>query len=68
MKDSVTPHRTVAGVRRQTMDKQIGCMSGFLQIFDRQQILAGKRIHSTKRLPSSTVMSSSGGSRIPTKQ
>ncbi|KAL7585502.1 protein LONGIFOLIA 1 [Lactuca sativa] len=36
------------------MDKQIGCMSGFLQIFDRQQILAGKRIHSTKRLPPSS--------------
>ncbi|KAM0028388.1 putative protein LONGIFOLIA [Helianthus debilis subsp. tardiflorus] len=56
MKDSVTPHRTVAGVRRQTMEKQIGCMSGFLQIFDRQQILAGKRIRSTKRLPSSTAV------------
>ncbi|KAI3715750.1 hypothetical protein L6452_22737 [Arctium lappa] len=27
----------------------------FLQIFDRQKILAGKRIHSTKRLPPSTV-------------
>ncbi|KAL4558732.1 hypothetical protein LXL04_036934 [Taraxacum kok-saghyz] len=35
--------------REKRMDKQIGCMSGFLQIFDRQQILAGKRIHSTKR-------------------
>ncbi|KAJ0520184.1 putative protein LONGIFOLIA [Helianthus annuus] len=56
MKDSVTPHRTVAGVRLQSMEKQIGCMSGFLQIFDRQQILAGKRIHSTKRLPSSTAV------------
>ncbi|KAJ0946478.1 putative protein LONGIFOLIA [Helianthus annuus] len=29
-------------------------MSGFLHIFDRQQILTGKRIYSTKRLPSST--------------
>ncbi|KAI3697797.1 hypothetical protein L6452_30894 [Arctium lappa] len=27
----------------------------FLQIFDRQKILAGKRIHSTKRLPPSTI-------------
>ncbi|KAK9057346.1 hypothetical protein SSX86_022181 [Deinandra increscens subsp. villosa] len=35
------------------IEKQIGCMSGFLQIFDRQQILAGKRIYSTKRLPPS---------------
>lgn len=41
------------------MDKQIGCMSGFLQIFDRQQILAGKRIHSTKRLPPSTEVPAS---------
>ncbi|KAL7598538.1 hypothetical protein Lser_V15G27181 [Lactuca serriola] len=37
------------------IEKQIGCMSGFLHIFDRQQILAGKRIYSTtKRLPPST--------------
>ncbi|KAI3676430.1 hypothetical protein L1987_86039 [Smallanthus sonchifolius] len=33
------------------IEKQIGCMSGFLHIFDRQQILAGKLIYSTKRLP-----------------
>ncbi|XP_061338111.1 protein LONGIFOLIA 1-like [Gastrolobium bilobum] len=32
------------------MQKQMGCMSGFLQIFDRHQILTGKRIHSAKRL------------------
>ncbi|XP_071721127.1 uncharacterized protein [Rutidosis leptorrhynchoides] len=38
------------------IEKQIGCMSGFLHIFDRQQILAGKRIHSTKRLTPSTGM------------
>ncbi|XP_076934057.1 uncharacterized protein LOC143600178 [Bidens hawaiensis] len=42
-------------IQDQHLDKQIGCMSGFLHIFDRQQILAGKRIHSTKRLPASTV-------------
>ncbi|KAI3742632.1 hypothetical protein L1987_60321 [Smallanthus sonchifolius] len=36
------------------IEKQIGCMSGFLHIFDRQQILAGKRIYSTKRLPPAT--------------
>ncbi|KAL4588117.1 hypothetical protein LXL04_000997 [Taraxacum kok-saghyz] len=41
------------------IEKQIGCMSGFLHIFDRQQILAGKRIYSAKRLPPSTVSSSS---------
>lgn len=32
------------------MEKQMGCMTGLLQIFDRHQILAGKRLHSTKRL------------------
>lgn len=32
--------------------KQIGCMAGFFQIFDRNQILAGKRLHSAKRLAS----------------
>ncbi|KAJ0501894.1 putative protein LONGIFOLIA [Helianthus annuus] len=38
------------------IEKQIGCMSGFLHIFDRQQILAGKRIHSAKRHPTSAVV------------
>ncbi|KAI3526674.1 hypothetical protein L1887_05935 [Cichorium endivia] len=41
------------------IEKQIGCMSGFLHIFDRQQILAGKRIYSTKRLPPSTGFTAS---------
>ncbi|KVI03897.1 protein LONGIFOLIA 1 [Cynara cardunculus var. scolymus] len=41
------------------IEKQIGCMSGFLHIFDRQQILAGKRIYATKRLPPSTGVTSS---------
>ncbi|KVH94350.1 hypothetical protein Ccrd_003589 [Cynara cardunculus var. scolymus] len=41
------------------MEKQSGCISGFLQIFDRHQILAGKRIHSTKRLPPSTGVGAS---------
>ncbi|CAL5206967.1 unnamed protein product [Lathyrus oleraceus] len=31
--------------------KHMGCMAGFLQIFDRNHILSGKRIYSTKRLP-----------------
>ncbi|KAL1367424.1 uncharacterized protein [Arachis hypogaea] len=42
-------------VREQNLDKhihkQMGCMAGFLNIFDRHQILAGKRISSAKRLP-----------------
>ncbi|XP_061369096.1 protein LONGIFOLIA 1 [Gastrolobium bilobum] len=34
--------------------KQMGCMTGFLQIFDRHhQMIAGKRIYSPKRLPPS---------------
>lgn len=40
---------------QQNLEKQMGCMSGFLQIFDRHQILTGKRLYSTKRLPSSAV-------------
>ncbi|CAA0828061.1 Unknown protein [Striga hermonthica] len=42
-------------VKEQNLDKQIhkqmGCMAGFLQIFDRHQILSGKRHYSNKRLP-----------------
>lgn len=36
------------------IEKQMGCMAGFLHIFDRHQIFAGKRIYSVKRLPPST--------------
>lgn len=39
------------------IEKQMGCMAGFLQIFDRHQILAGKRVYSTKRLPPSVLVS-----------
>ncbi|KAM5563622.1 hypothetical protein ABKV19_018313 [Rosa sericea] len=38
------------------IEKQMGCMAGFLQIFDRHQILTGKRLYSTKRLPSSAAV------------
>ncbi|MFQ6633629.1 hypothetical protein Gotur_010224 [Gossypium turneri] len=31
--------------------KQMGCMAGFLQIFDRHQLLSGKRLYSPRRLP-----------------
>ena len=36
------------------LQKQIGCMTGIFQMFDRQHILAGRRIngHHHKRLPS----------------
>ncbi|KAI9080236.1 hypothetical protein K1719_037630 [Acacia pycnantha] len=39
--------------------KQMGCMAGFLHIFDRHQLLTGKRIYSAKRLPPSHVLNSS---------
>lgn len=37
------------------IEKQMGCMAGFLQLFDRHQILTAKKIYSTKRLPPSKV-------------
>ncbi|XP_075507719.1 protein LONGIFOLIA 1-like [Primulina tabacum] len=37
-------------------ERQMGCMAGFLQIFYRQHFLTGKRLYSTKRLPSSRVV------------
>lgn len=37
------------------IEKQMGCMAGFLQIFDRHQIITGKRIYSSKRLPPTPV-------------
>ncbi|KAG8389286.1 hypothetical protein BUALT_Bualt02G0213100 [Buddleja alternifolia] len=41
------------------IEKQMGCMAGFLQIFDRNQILTGKRLYSAKRLPPSHVIDTS---------
>jgi hypothetical protein len=46
---------TTGIVQDQNLEKQMGCMAGFLQIFDRHQLLAGKRFYSTKRLPPSSV-------------
>ncbi|KAJ4828605.1 hypothetical protein Tsubulata_004962 [Turnera subulata] len=40
------------------IEKQMGCMAGFLQIFDRNQLLAGKRLYATKRLPLSSGLDS----------
>ncbi|XP_007050453.2 PREDICTED: protein LONGIFOLIA 1 [Theobroma cacao] len=42
---------TTGLVQDQNLEKQMGCMAGFLQIFDRHQLLTGKRLYSTKRLP-----------------
>ncbi|XP_062085155.1 protein LONGIFOLIA 1 [Humulus lupulus] len=53
---------TTGMVQDQHLEKQMGCMAGFLQIFDRNQILAGKRLYSTKRLPPSVSVDSSSES------
>ncbi|KAA8541048.1 hypothetical protein F0562_025011 [Nyssa sinensis] len=44
------------------LQKQIGCMTGIFQLFDRQHILTGRRIggHSPKRLPSGSSHFNSG--------
>ncbi|PKU70404.1 protein LONGIFOLIA 2-like [Dendrobium catenatum] len=40
------------------IERQMGCMTGFLQLFDRHQILAGKRLYSDKRISSSPTSDS----------
>lgn len=37
------------------LQKQIGCMTGIFQIFDRQQVLTGRRL-THKRLPPGNIM------------
>ncbi|KAJ7972732.1 protein LONGIFOLIA 1 [Quillaja saponaria] len=54
-------------VKDQNLEKQMGCMAGFLQIFDRHQILTGKRIYSTKRLPPSAAVNSSPEPETPSE-
>lgn len=46
----------------------MGCMAGFLQIFDRHQILTGKHLYSPKRLPppSGVLTSSESGTSAAT--
>ncbi|GMN48877.1 hypothetical protein TIFTF001_018044 [Ficus carica] len=44
------------------IEKQMGCMAGFLQIFDRHQLLAGKRLVSAKGLPPSVSVDSTSES------
>ncbi|KAL3531290.1 hypothetical protein ACH5RR_010612 [Cinchona calisaya] len=47
-------------VQDQNLEKQIekhmGCIAGFLQLFDRHHLLASKKFHSPKRLPPSKVV------------
>ncbi|XP_043722190.1 protein LONGIFOLIA 2-like [Telopea speciosissima] len=51
-------------VHDQNLEKQMGCMAGFLQLFDRHQILSGKRLYATKRLPPSPAVDSTSQSEI----
>ncbi|KAL6563827.1 hypothetical protein OROGR_002786 [Orobanche gracilis] len=44
------------------IQKQMGCMAGFLQIFDRHQFLTGRRFHAAKRLPPPPVVDSTSES------
>uniref|UniRef100_A0A2P2QNI3 Protein LONGIFOLIA 1 n=1 Tax=Rhizophora mucronata TaxID=61149 RepID=A0A2P2QNI3_RHIMU len=46
-------------VEKQHIEKQMGCMAGFLQIFDRPHVLSGKRLYGTKGLPPSVVTADS---------
>ncbi|CAN1766273.1 Protein LONGIFOLIA 1 [Linum perenne] len=52
-------------VQEMQIEKQMGCMAGFLQIFDRHQILTGKRLCANKRLPPSAVVVSAPRSPAP---
>ncbi|GMP92717.1 hypothetical protein CsSME_00042821 [Camellia sinensis var. sinensis] len=40
------------------IEKQMGCMAGFFQRFDRNHILSGKRLYATKRLPPTAAVDS----------
>ncbi|GMP90828.1 hypothetical protein CsSME_00041792 [Camellia sinensis var. sinensis] len=40
------------------IEKQMGCMAGFFQRFDRNHILTGKRLYATKRLPPTAAVDS----------
>ncbi|KAL0921608.1 hypothetical protein M5K25_008697 [Dendrobium thyrsiflorum] len=51
----VPKHRNL----EEQIERQMGCMTGFIQLFDRQQILTGKRFYSAKRLPSSLQVAGS---------
>ncbi|XP_059660437.1 protein LONGIFOLIA 1 [Cornus florida] len=44
------------------IEKQMGCMSGFLQLFDRHQMMTGKRLYATKRLPPTVATDSTSES------
>ncbi|CAL9149327.1 unnamed protein product [Musa hybrid cultivar] len=46
------------------IDRQMGCMAGFLQIFDRHHVLPGRRHYSTRRL----ATCSTAGSTSPSER
>lgn len=45
------------------LEKQIGCMTGILQLFDRPSILAGKRLYGHKKLPAARSSPNCGSPR-----
>ncbi|GFZ04778.1 hypothetical protein Acr_17g0003500 [Actinidia rufa] len=45
------------------IEKHMGCMAGFFQIFDRNQIMFGKRLYATKRLPPAARVETTAVSR-----
>lgn len=71
LKPPLPPSQTLTAERKMKMapgrlredqdnlERQVGCINGFFHLFDKHQIPPGKRIYSTKRLPSSSSSSSS---------
>ncbi|WOL03141.1 protein LONGIFOLIA 2-like [Canna indica] len=56
----MTDHAVV--LEEQRLERQMGCMAGFLQLFDRNHIIAGRRSFSTRRLPTSPTAASTSPS------
>ncbi|RWW17989.1 hypothetical protein GW17_00018057 [Ensete ventricosum] len=49
-------------LEEQRLERQMGCMAGFLHLFDRHQILAGRRRYSTRSLPTYSATGSTSPS------
>ncbi|KMZ62118.1 hypothetical protein ZOSMA_48G00380 [Zostera marina] len=77
LKPPLPPSQTLTAERKMKMapgrlredqdnlERQVGCINGFFHLFDKHQIPPGKRIYSTKRLPSSSSSSSSPAATSP---
>ncbi|URD73192.1 hypothetical protein MUK42_25485 [Musa troglodytarum] len=60
MTSGVVGHGSVLEEPR--LERQMGCMAGFFHLFDRHQILAGRRRYSTRSLPTSSAAGSTSPS------